>query len=88
MDKTVEIAIVAMVILVTATIVLFLLSNQAQGFDGWANSQQDNAQCSYYEERLARANQGSENAQNIIDSAPEECKPLQPSETESEDSGS
>lgn len=45
MDKTIEVVIVAMVVLIAATIVLFLVQDQTSSFDGFLNNQQDNAQC-------------------------------------------
>lgn len=73
MDKTVEVIVVAMVTLVAGLIGLYLASGQADGFGSFADSQQKNAECSYYEERLSRACQGEE-ADSIRQNAPEECE--------------
>lgn len=50
MDKTVEIVVVAMVALVTGVVILYLATGQAEGFGSFADNQQQNAQCDYWEQ--------------------------------------
>ena len=45
MDKTIEIVVVAMVVLVAATVVLFLFQDQTDGFGNFLDNQQSGAQC-------------------------------------------
>lgn len=45
MDKTIEIVVVAMVVLVAATVVLFLFQDQTDSFGSFLDSQQSGAQC-------------------------------------------
>lgn len=45
MDKTIEIVVVAMVILVAATILLFLFQDRTDSFGNFLDSQQSGAQC-------------------------------------------
>jgi type II secretory pathway pseudopilin PulG len=45
MDKTIEIVVVAMVVLVAATVVLFLFQDQTDSFGSFLDSQQNGAQC-------------------------------------------
>ncbi|MFT4892303.1 MAG: hypothetical protein ACI8Z7_000070 [Candidatus Nanohaloarchaea archaeon] len=75
MDKTIEVIVVAMVALVTGIAMLYLATGQAEGFGGFADSQQQGAQCSYYEERISRS--CPEEAESLESQAPEECKPIQ-----------
>jgi hypothetical protein len=75
MDKTVEIVVVAMVALVTGVAILYLATGQAEGFDGFADGQQQSAQCEYYEERISRS--CPEEAESLRSEAPDECKPIQ-----------
>jgi hypothetical protein len=71
MDKTVEIVVVAMVALVTGLAILYLATGQAEGFGGFADGQQESAQCNYYEERISRA--CPDEADSLEEQAPEEC---------------
>lgn len=45
MDKTIELVVVAMVILVAATILLFLVQDRTDSFGGFLDNQQSSAQC-------------------------------------------
>lgn len=45
MDKTIEVVIVAMVVLITATILLYLVQDSSESFGGFLDSQQNEAQC-------------------------------------------
>ncbi|MFQ3275582.1 MAG: hypothetical protein ACI9LV_000048 [Candidatus Nanohaloarchaea archaeon] len=86
MDKTVEIVVVAMVALVTGVAILYLATGQAEGFDGFADGQQQSAECSYYEERISRACKGEE-VNSLKEEAPEECE-IQATGRECPDEGS
>jgi len=52
MDKTIEIVVVAMVILLAATVLLFLFQDRADSFGGFLSDQQENAECKVLETRL------------------------------------
>ncbi len=45
MDKTIEVVVVAMVILIAATILLFLVQDQTSSFDGFLSDKQSGAEC-------------------------------------------
>jgi len=51
MDKTIEIVIVAMAILITATIVLFLVQDKTESFGGFLDNQKSGAQCKIWESK-------------------------------------
>jgi len=59
-DKTIEIVVVAMVALMVATIVLFLVQDRTDSFGDFLGDQQDSAQCSLLKTRYDRA-AGNEN---------------------------
>ena len=46
MDKTLEIIIAATVILLTAALVMFMVSGQSGDFQNWLNGTQGDAECS------------------------------------------
>lgn len=74
MDKTIEIIVVAMVALVTGLVILYLANGQADGFGTFADNQQQNAQCDYYEERISRTCQSNtDQIESFEDEAPDEC---------------
>lgn len=63
-----------MVALVTGVVILYLATGQAEGFGGWADGQQQGAQCSYYEERISRSCE--DQAESLRAEAPEQCGDL------------
>lgn len=55
MDKTIEIVVVAMVTLLVAVIVLFLVQDRSTSFSNFLGGQQNNAECTMLESRYDRA---------------------------------
>lgn len=49
MDKTIEIVVVAMVALIVATILLFLVQDRTENFSGFLNNQQTSAECDLWQ---------------------------------------
>lgn len=74
MDKTIEIVVVAMVVLVTGLIVLYLVQGQTEGFGDFLGEQKTGAECD-----LAKTNYQntcSDNRQElnqIQENAPDDC---------------
>ena len=55
MDKTIEIVIVATVVIMTALAVMFMVSGQAGDFGDWTNNGEDQASCSLQKTQFENA---------------------------------
>jgi hypothetical protein len=61
MDKTIEIVIVATVVIMTALAVMFMVSGQAGDFGQWTNDREDQASCSLQKTKWENACSQGEN---------------------------
>lgn len=55
MEKTIEILLVATVVLMTAVVVIFMLQGRVGGFDDFLQNQNEDAQCSIGETKFSNA---------------------------------
>ena len=76
MDKTIEIVIVATVVIMTALAVMFMVSGQAGDFGQWINDREDQASCSLLQTQFENAcSQGDgQKAQNIASEESDSCE--------------
>lgn len=76
MDKTIEIVIIATVVIMTALSVMFMVSGQAGDFGQWTNNTQTDASCSLLQTQFENAcSQGDgQKAQNIASEASDSCE--------------
>ncbi|AOV95399.1 hypothetical protein AQV86_05795 [Nanohaloarchaea archaeon SG9] len=79
MDKTLEIIIAATVILLTAGLIMFMVSGQSGDFQSWLNNTQGDAECSLKKTQYENAcdcgsdNPGNQEAQNIKSNVQNQC---------------
>lgn len=76
MEKTIEILLVATVVLMTAVIVIFMLQGRVGGFNDFLQNQSDDAKCSIGETRYSNAvdcenTEETSEASDIKDSYPQ-----------------
>lgn len=78
MDKTIEVVVVAMVVLVAATVVLFLFQDQTDSFGDFLGNQQSGAQCELWSTQLKNSDCNDEGLREKLDGndaceIPQEC---------------
>jgi hypothetical protein len=81
MDKTIEIVIVATVVIMTALAVMFMVSGQAGDFGQWTNDREDQASCSLQKTQFENAcSQGNtDRISEIKSEAIDSCEWAEPS---------
>jgi len=75
-DKTIEIVVVAMVALIVATIMLFLVQDRTENFSGFLDNQQSNAQCELWKTQYKNSGCNNPDLESSIEDEDNGCGEL------------
>ena len=77
MDKTLEIVVVAMIVLVTGLVMLFLVQGESEGFQSFLDGQTDDADCKVAESQAQMACPDEKAVKSILEENQDQCSNIE-----------